>query len=98
MAKLKFKIMANASRDQNTVPTLLGALETNGTTIVPIEANPTTHALEVNDNVTGSDHGPTNAPRDQNFVPVLMAISETDGVTPVVIYASSTGELLVDST
>lgn len=89
--------MAVASRDQNNVPTLLGALNTDGATITPIKADPTAHTLKVSDGTTGSDHGPTNTPRDANFVPVLMGVSNADGITPVVIYADSSGNLLVDS-
>lgn len=87
----------NASRDENNVPTLLGALESDGETIIRVQANPDSHALTTNDASTGSDFGPANAPRDENGVPVLMAVSEVDGVTPVVIYADALGQLLIDS-
>lgn len=90
--------MANASRDGNFVTTLLAGLETDGTTIVPVKANASNHSLKVDDDTSGSDHGPANAPRDVNFVPALMAVSSADGVTPVVVYATSDGELLIDST
>ena len=89
--------MADASRDQNNVPTILGALNTDGETIVPIQANPASHALSINDGTTGSDNGPVDAPRDENNIPVLMAVSSADGETPVVLYADSEGKLLVDS-
>ncbi len=89
--------MANASKDENSVSTLLGTLNTNGTTLVRIKANATTHALSIDDNTTGTDHGPVNAPRDENNVPALLAVSSADGVTPVVVYADSSGKLLVDS-
>lgn len=90
--------MADASRDENFVPTLLGALESDGTTLVRINADPTGHALGVDDDTTGSDFGPSNAPRDNNYVPALLAVSSEDGVTPVVVYATSDGLLLIDST
>lgn len=89
--------MADASRDQNNVPTLLGTLDSDGETLVPIVVNASSHALKVGDDTTGSDNGPANAPRDNNFVPALMAVSSTDGVTPVVVYADIDGNLLVDS-
>lgn len=89
--------MSNASRDENSVPTLLGALNSNGTTTTPIKANPVNNALKVSDGTSGSDNGPANAPRDENQVPVLMAVSSTDGVTPVVVYADSSGNLLINS-
>ncbi len=99
--------MANAARDNNNVPTLLGALSTDGTTPTKVKVNASTHALKVEDNTTGTDHGVAAAPRDQNNIPVLLAVSSTTatvggidyvaGVTPVVVYADVDGNLLVDS-
>lgn len=90
--------MANASHDENHVPTLIAVLNSDGSTIVPIKADPTNHGLEVSDGTTGSDNGPTNAKHDQNHVSTLVAVSSADGVTPVVVYADSSGNLLVQST
>lgn len=90
--------MSNASRDQNNVPTLLGVLDTDGATIVPVKADPSNHGLAALDGTTGSDNGPDDALRDDNFVPTLLAVSSADGVTPVVVYANTSGQLLVDST
>ena len=89
--------MATASRDENNVPTLLGALSTDGVTPVKVKADPLLHILNVDDNSTGVDFGVPNAERDSNFVPVLLAVSSADGVTPVEVYADSNGKLLVDS-
>lgn len=89
--------MADAPRDSNQIPALLGVLDSDGLTVVPIKANPATHALKVSDASTGSDNGPTNAKRDQNQVTTLVATSSADGVTPVVVYADSSGNLLIDS-
>lgn len=89
--------MANAKRDENNVPTLIAGLNTNGSTIVRVKANPSNHGLKVSDDTTGTDHGPANALRDENSVPVIMAVSSADGVTPVVVYADSSGNLLIDS-
>lgn len=89
--------MANANRDQNNVPTILAALESDGTTLVKITVDPTNHALEVDDDTTGSDNGPVDAPRDENFIPALLAVSSADGVTPVVVYATADGLTLIDS-
>lgn len=91
--------MANeqAKRDQNHVPTLLGTLNSDGTSTVLIKADPSTHSLNVEDNTTGTDNGGTIDRRDNNFVPAFLAVSESDGVTPVVVYANSDGELLIDS-
>lgn len=90
--------MATAKRDQNNVPTLLGALSTDGVTPTIVLANPTTHQMLVSDDTSGTDYGVANAVRDDNFVPVLMAVSSADGVTPVEVYADSNGKLLVQST
>jgi hypothetical protein len=90
--------MANASHDQNHVPTLIGVLNTDGLTVVPVKADPSEHTLKVSDGSSGSDNGPTNAKHDQNHVPTLVAVSSVDGITPVVVYADSSGNLLVKST
>ncbi len=89
--------MANAQKDDNHVSTLTAALNTNGTTIVRIKANPSNHALTISDGTTGTDHGPANALHDDNHVAIGMAVSSVDGVTPVAIYATAAGELLIDS-
>lgn len=90
--------MANASKDENGVSTLLGTLNSDGRTTIRVQVNASTHSLKVDDNTTGSDNGPTNAPKDQNNVPALLAVSSADGITPVVVYADSSGNLLVKST
>lgn len=88
--------MANASRDGNHVPTLI-ASGTDGASIVRVKVNPTNNSMEVDNNTTGSDNGPSNALRDQNSVPVILAVSSVDGFTPVAVYADATGKLLIDS-
>lgn len=89
--------MANASRDQNNIPTLIAALDTDGVTPIRVKVNPTNHGLKIEDGTTGSDNGRNVAYRDENSVPVLMAVSSADGVTPVEVYADSDGNLLIDS-
>lgn len=91
--------MANASKDNNNVSTILGTSSSDGSTTVRVKAHATNHTLQVSDGVTGSDLSGDNASRDSNMVPALMAVSSVDGVTPVPIYAdSSTGELLIKTT
>jgi len=90
--------MANASRDENSVRTLIAALDSNGSTIVRVEVDPNTHGLKISDGNTGTDFGPTDALRDENDVPTLLAVSSADGITPVVVYADVDGNLLVQST
>lgn len=89
--------MTNAARDNNNIPTLLVVLNTDGTSLVRVEVEPTFHTLSVEDNSTGSNNGPTRALRDENFVTTLIGVSSVDGVTPVAVYADSTGQLLIDS-
>lgn len=89
--------MTNAYRDENSVPTLIGALDTDGSTVARVEGNAFSHALKVNDGTTGSDFGPKNALKDENGVSTLIAVSSADGITPVVVYTDANGRLLVDS-
>lgn len=90
--------MSNASKDENGVSSLIGVLNSDGATIIPVKANPISHRLNVSDGTTGSDNGPTNALKDGNDVSTLIAVSSADGVTPVVVYADADGKLLVQST
>lgn len=90
--------MANASRDENSVTTILGIDSTNGISIVKITADPATHGLTAQDGTTGTDFGSNTASRDENFVTTLLAVSEADGVTPVELYVdAATGALLIDN-
>lgn len=89
--------MENASRDENSVPTLLAVDQSDGRTLVRVLADPATHALAIANGSTGDDYGPAQAPRDENSVPALIAVSSADGVTPVVVYADLDGNLLIDS-
>ncbi len=89
--------MANAYRDENSVPTVIGASSADGTTPVRLKINATTHGVQINDASTGTDHGVANAVRDGNNVPVIMAVSSADGFTPVEVYVDPTGSLLIDS-
>ena len=90
--------MAESVRDDNRVASMTGVLDTNGTTIVRIKANPTTHIIDALDAETGSDFGGDNAIRDNNGVPVLLALSSSDGTTPVPLYVGSTGQIMIKST
>lgn len=90
--------MTNATRDENNRPAILAVLNTDGITVTPVEINPTTHALSVDNNTTGTDQGPQRALRDENFVTTMLAVSDVDGVTPVALYVDSNGKLLIDET
>jgi len=86
----------NAQRDQNHVPTIISPLDSDGSTVVRVQVNPSNHGLKIDDDISGSDNG-GNSLRDENHTSVLMGISSVDGVTPVAIYADSDGKLLIDS-
>jgi hypothetical protein len=88
--------MSNSVKDQNSVSSLIAVLNTDGKTIIPLEA--TSNTLDVNNGTTGSDNGPTSSLKDSNSASTIMAVSENDGVTPIVLYADSLGNLLVRST
>ncbi len=92
--------MSNAGRDQNGRPTLITASSLDGTTIVPILANPTTHRVLNDDGATGSDNGNNggNAMMDENMVSVATALSSDGSGTIIEIYGDiSTGKLLINS-
>lgn len=89
--------MTRAYRDDNQVTTMIALSSSDGSTVVPIQANPTNNALKVSNGTSGTDQGST--PKDANYIPVLFGVSSADGVTPVAVYADvSTGALLIKST
>ena len=90
--------MANAKRDENGTPTMLGTLQSNGVTPVLVYVNPSTNSIKVVDSSSGSNLGSAIAKRDENSVPVLMGVSSADGVTPVPIATDESGNLLIQST
>ena len=88
--------MAVAPRDDNFIPALIATLNTDGKTVVPVQASPSTNRLKVLEGSGGSDNGPAVAVKDANMVPSLLATSSVDGKTPVVVYADANGNLLVN--
>jgi len=54
--------MANAKHDQNHVATLTGVSNADGTTVVPIYADPTTHRLLVDLAVSSGSGAPNTTP------------------------------------
>jgi hypothetical protein len=87
--------MANAKKDNNSVPVLIGLLNSDGTTPTLLKANAGKHNLRVQDLSTGSDLSGDDAVRDDNGYPVALAVSSADGVTPVPLYVDSNGKLLI---
>ena len=92
--------MSNAKRDENNRPTVICASDNDGTTIVPIVADPNLHTLRCSDDVTGVDNGNNdgNAILDENSVPVWTALSSDGSGDIIEVYGDSiTGAVLVDS-
>lgn len=90
--------MANAKYDENGRATIICASTTDGTTVVQIKANPTSHALNVIDGSSQTDNGNNegNAMEDENSVAVWTALSSAGNGNIVEIYGdSSTGSVLV---
>ena len=91
--------MTQAIRDENRIPTILGASDADGTTPLPVYAIAATNSMKVNNGVGGSDLSDNIDIRDENRVVAFMAVSAVDGVTPVPIYVdAATNSLLVRST
>ena len=90
--------MTEAKRDQNSIPVILGVLNTDGETPTPPTVDPTTHALGVSNGIGGSDLSGDIASRDENGITTMIVVSEVDGITPVELYVNSSGELLIKST
>lgn len=91
--------MANAFLDENSRPTLTGALSSDGATPTQVFAVKTSHALEIDDNTTGSDNGNNggNALTDDNGRPTLTALASDGSGEIVNVYVTSTNKLMVDS-
>ena len=77
---------------------ILGTLDTDGLTVVSIQADPTTHGLKIDDDTTGTSYAIETNQRDANRVPTVWATSSDDGETPIYIATDSSGKLLIDST
>jgi len=89
--------MANAPRDNNYVPVLMGVLNTDGTTLVPIAVSSTSNGVKFDLSATISFTPSSIALRDANNVTILMGVSSADGVTPLPVSVTSSGAILVDS-
>ena len=88
--------MTNAIVDANVVPVAEGVLNTDGATPKMLEADPTTHALDVSDGTNGSDFGNDWAARDDNARTTLVATDTDENIIP--LYVDSGGNLLIKST
>lgn len=89
--------MANAKLDDNGRQTMTALLNTDGTTITRVKADPILHGLDVDDDTTGSNNGGTNAHLDDNYRPTMFALSSVGDGALVALYVNSSGELLINS-
>ena len=89
--------MAQASKDDNNVSTMLGTLNTDGETPTNVKVDVTNHSVDVLDGASGSDLGDDIASRDNNNITVMMGVSSTDGTTPTSIYVNSSNQILIDT-
>jgi len=92
------KSMPNARYDESSVPTRVAVLNTDGKTITPLQANPATYFLEVNNGTTGTSYPYTNAMRDDNGNPAMLVLSSADLKTIIPLQADLNGKLLIKST
>ena len=90
--------MANSIKDNNGINTMIGVLNTDGSTVTLVKADPTSHILDAVNGSSGSDFGEDNAKKDDNNVSTLLAVSSDDGSTPVPLYVNSSGQILIKST
>ena len=94
--------MVNAALDDNGRETITARLESDGSTIVRVCADPLNdNGLCVHNGTTGSDNGGNIAKIDENTRPHasgFFAYSSTGDGTLVAIYATADGKLLIDST
>ena len=91
--------MSVAKKDENNRPTAICVSQNDGTTIVPITANPTSHGVSISTSMsTDNGNNGGNAMLDENSVPVFMALSSHGDGTLVEVYADPiTGAILVES-
>lgn len=92
--------MAVAKKDENSRPTMIGVSNVDGLTIVPLQAEPVHHGLEISDGSAGSDNGNNSgiAMIDENGVSVITALSSANNGTIIELYVDSvTKKLLTKS-
>lgn len=92
--------MPNSKLDENSRPTVICVSSVDGTSVTAIQASPTGHALEVSDDITGSDNGNNggNAMLDENSIPVWTALASDGSGTIVEVYADAvTKKVLINS-
>lgn len=88
--------MAQAPRDDNSVPAWLGISSVDGVTPVPIQINAVTGGMKI-DTMTTISFSPIDvAGRDENTAESVLAQNETaDNILPVYVNPA-TGAVLID--
>lgn len=87
--------MSNAALDTNSKQTALARLNTDGISLVRLEANPTLDSLQVNANTSGSVVPTSFAATDDNGRTSWFAVSENNPKQLVALQCDSTGALLI---
>lgn len=88
--------MAESKLDNNGIQTMIGVLNTDGVTPTRVTADPTSHALDISDNTTGSDLGNDIVARDNSGQTTMAATDDNGSI--INLYVDSSGNLLIDST
>ena len=82
-------------RDDNQIPVFAGVLNTDGATPTSPQIDASTHILQIENNITGSDFGNDVSVHDDNGIPTACATDISGNIIP--LYTDSSGNLLVDS-
>lgn len=89
--------MTTAKVDQNVVAALIGISDADNVSILRLFADPSTHALSIDDGTTGAPTAATSL-QDGNGEPTDIAVSSVDNTTVIPLYAASaTNALKVNS-
>lgn len=89
--------MADAKIDGNGRPSMTGVLNTNGTTITQVLANPINNGLKIDDGTTGTVGRTTNANIDGNSKQTATVVASDGSGQIINLLVTSDGRLLVNS-
>lgn len=88
--------MAVSKKDQNGRNTVILASSSNGTTIVPLWADPVTHRIRVTVTTVGDNgNNSGNAIVDENGVSVWTALSTANNGSIIEVYGDPTNKALL---
>lgn len=85
--------MSNAPTDQNGKHGIICASKADGITIIPIQANPVSHGLNIEIVTTGTNNGNNNnnAMTDENGVAVWTVLSSDGSGKIIEVYGDVSG-------